>query len=165
MAPRISLARARGRRLGTSPGSESDRGGCREKRVVRGRLRGAWRFAAIRSDDVRDHVCKCVITRNCGQYFLARPGVRTRAPTNIYGHGVDQLSIDLGFKPAQSNVGGFVISATGWTAGPMYGQGIRWRAKFFLKGLGKRQSSRLCFDQRKIAIIRTDARHQTPKER
>ena len=148
-----------------TPGGQSSCGGCWEEGDVGARRSRESVWLAIGMDDFGDYVGEGIVAGNGGQDFFAGSGVGAGAATNIDSNSVDKLAIGFGFETTETEVGGFVIAATGRAAGPVNGERSGAGAELLVESVREGKSAGLGFNESEIAVIGADTGNEAAEER
>jgi hypothetical protein len=97
--------------------------------------------------------------------LFSRRGVRTGAAADVDCDGVDDLAVNRRAMPAEADVRRLVIAAARLAPGPMHRQRRAARSEARFERLRQRERGPIGVNQREIAEISADARHQTTYER
>ncbi len=124
-----------------------------------------FHIEAIRLDDVGDDIRQRFVARHCFQNLLACNRMGTSPAAGVNRDGIHNPSVNSRLKTAKSNVGGLMVAAARRTTGPVNRERIHAGAHFVMQGLGERDGTALRFDEREIAIVRSDARDQSAYKR
>jgi hypothetical protein len=148
-----------------APGGQASCGSSWEEGDIGARRSRESVWLAIRMDDLGDYVGEGIVAGDRGQDFFARSGVGAGAATNIDSNGVDKLAIKFGFETTKTEVGGFVIAATGRAAGPVNGEGSGGGAELFEERVRESKSAGLGFNESEIAVISADTGNEAAEKR